>query len=143
MLAFWIMSLWGVGAPMVIYLAGLQGVPTTLYEAAEIDGANAVQRFFNVTLPMMSPVLLFNFITGLIGALQIFSQVYAIDGMGGPNYATLVYVLYLFINAFKWFRLGYASALAWVLFLVVVALTYLMLRSTRRFVYYEDPGGGL
>jgi multiple sugar transport system permease protein len=140
--AFWIMSIWGIGGSMVIYLAGLQGVPTALYEAAEIDGANALKRLFNITLPMISPVLLFNLVTNLIGALQIFTQIYVSDNKGGPNYHSLVYVLYLFTNAFRWFRFGYASALAWILFFIIIFLTYLMLRTSRRLVYYEEPGGG-
>jgi multiple sugar transport system permease protein len=140
--AFWIMSIWGIGGSMVIYLAGLQGVPTALYEAAEIDGANSVQRFFAVTLPMISPVLLFNLVTNMIGALQIFTQIYVVSDKGGPNYHSLVYVLYLFTNAFRWFRFGYASALAWILFIIIVILTYFMLRISRSMVYYEAPGAG-
>jgi len=139
--SYWIMGLWGIGGPMVIYLAGLQNVPTALYEAAEIDGANAWQRFWNITLPMISPVLLFTLITNLIGSLQAFTQVYVIsNGLGGPNNATLLYVLYLFLQGFRWFRMGYASALAWVLFFIIVALTALMLRVSRNLVYYESPG---
>lgn len=140
--AFWIMSIWGIGGSMVIYLAGLQGVPVALYEAAEIDGATSIQRFFKITLPMISPVLLFNLVTSLIGAMQIFTQVYVVSNMGGPNYASLVYLMYLFINAFRWFRFGYASALAWILFIVIIALTYAMLKVSRGIVYYEDPGAG-
>jgi multiple sugar transport system permease protein len=139
--AYWIMGLWGVGGTMVIYLAGLQGVPTALYEAAEIDGASAWQRFWKITIPMISPVILFTFVTNLIFTLQTFTQVYVVsDGMGGPSYASLVYVLYLFLNGFRWFRLGYASALAWVLFVIIIILTLLMLRASRNLVYYETPG---
>ena len=139
--AYWIMGLWGVGGTMIIYLAGLQGVPTALYEAAEIDGASAWQRFWKITIPMISPVILFTLVTNLIYTLQVFTQVYVVsDGMGGPSYASLVYVLYLFLNGFRWFRLGYASALAWVLFVIIVVLTILMLRLSRNLVYYETPG---
>jgi multiple sugar transport system permease protein len=138
--SFWLMGLWGIGGSMVIYLAGLQGVPTALYEAAEIDGANAGQRFFNITLPMISPVIMFTLVTNLIGSLQVFTQVYVISNEGGPNNNSLVYVLYLFMNGFRWFRLGYASALAWVLFIIIVILTVLMLRASRSLVYYESPG---
>jgi multiple sugar transport system permease protein len=138
--SFWLMGLWGIGGSMVIYLAGLQGVPTALYEAAEIDGANSGQRFFNITLPMISPVIMFTLVTNLIGSLQIFTQVYVISNEGGPNNNSLVYVLYLFMNGFRWFRLGYASALAWVLFIIIVVLTLLMLRASRNLVYYETPG---
>jgi multiple sugar transport system permease protein len=138
--SFWIMGLWGIGGSMVIYLAGLQGVPTALYEAAEIDGANAGQRFFNITLPMISPVIMFTLVTNLIGSLQTFTQVYVVSNEGGPNNNSLVYVLYLFMNGFRWFRLGYASALAWVLFIIIIILTFLMLRASRSLVYYETPG---
>ncbi len=139
--AYWIMGLWGVGGAMVIYLAGLQGVPTALYEAAEIDGASSWQRFWKITIPMISPVILFTLITSLIGSLQMFTQAYVIStGLGGPNNASLLYVLYLYLNGFRWFRLGYASALAWVLFAVIVVLTYLMVRASRNMVYYESPG---
>jgi multiple sugar transport system permease protein len=138
--SYWIMGLWGIGGTMVIYLAGLQGVPTVLYEAAEIDGANTWQRFRNITIPMISPVILFTLVTNLIFTLQMFTQVYVISDQGGPNNASLLYVLYLFQNGFRWFRLGYASALAWVLFVIIIILTYLMLRVSRNLVYYETPG---
>lgn len=138
--SFWLMSIWAIGGSMVIYLAGLQGVPTALYEAAELDGANSWQRFRHITIPMISPVIMFTLITGLIGALQIFTQVYVVSDVGGPNNHSLVYVLYLFMNGFRWFRLGYASALAWMLFVVILVLTWLMLRASRRMVYYETPG---
>jgi multiple sugar transport system permease protein len=139
--SYWIMGVWGIGGAMVIYLAGLQGVPTSLYEAAEIDGASSWQRFWTITIPMISPVILFTLVTNLIGALQTFTQVYVIsNGLGGPNNASLLYVLYMFLQGFRWFRLGYASALAWVLFFIIVALTYLMLRASRNLVYYESAG---
>jgi len=134
--AFVLMSLWGVGGGMVIYLAGLQGVPTDLYEAAEVDGATTWDRFWNVTLPMISPVLFFQLVTGIIGALQIFTQSYIMTS-GGPNDATLFYMLYLWQNAFRYFRMGYASALAWVIFFYILGLTILVFRSSRSWVYYE------
>lgn len=138
---FVIISLWGFGGPMLIYLAGLQGVPTTLYEAARIDGANGWQRFRNVTLPMISPVILFNFITGIIGSFQIFTTAYIIsNGDGSPAYASMFYVLYLYLNAFRRYRFGYASAQAWLLFIVILVLTILALRASRQAVYYESPG---
>ena len=133
------MSLWGVGGAMLIYLAGLQGVPQQLYEAAEIDGASLWRRFVHVTLPMMSPVLFFNFLMGLIGALQTFTQGYIMTN-GGPQNATLFYALYLYRRAFTDFRMGYASALAWVLFAIVLAISILVFRSFGRQVYYEDEG---
>jgi multiple sugar transport system permease protein len=139
--SFVLMSLWGFGASMLLYLAGLQGVPTTLYEAATIDGANAWHRFRNVTLPMISPVILFTFITGMIGSFQVFTPAYIVSGgQGGPAYASMFYVLYLYLNAFRRYRFGYASAQAWLLFLVILVLTILFLRASRRAVYYESAG---
>ncbi|NOZ27758.1 MAG: sugar ABC transporter permease [Chloroflexi bacterium] len=139
--AYVLLSLWGLGGPMLIYLAGLQGVPTALYEAATIDGANAWHRFRHVTLPMISPVILFTFITGIIGSFQVFTQAYVIsNGSGGPAYASMFYVLYLYLNAFRRYRFGYAAAQAWILFLVILGLTILMFKVSRRAVYYEAPG---
>ncbi len=131
-----IMSLWTVGAPMLIYLAGLQGIPTDLYEAAAMDGAGAWSKFRNVTIPQMTPVIFFNLIINMIAAFQIFAQPFIMT-QGGPRYATLFYVLYLYQNAFKFFRMGYASALAWVLFAVILVLTVLIFRSSTGWVYYE------
>lgn len=131
-----IMSLWGVGGPMLIYLAGLQGIPTDLYEAADIDGAGALIKFRAVTIPMMTPVIFFNLVMGMIAAFQTFTQAFVMTG-GGPRYATLFYVLYLYQNAFQFFRMGYASALAWVLFVIILALTILVFRSSAAWVYYE------
>ncbi len=132
-----VMSLWGIGGTMLIYLAGLQGVPVQLYEAAEIDGANKWQQFLHVTVPMMSPVIFFNLVLGLIGALQTFTQGYIITN-GGPGNSTLFYVLYLYRQAFTYFNMGYASAMAWVLFVIILALTLLVFRYVGRMVYYED-----
>lgn len=131
-----IMSLWGVGGGMVIYLASLQGVPTELYEAAIIDGASSWRRFWSITIPMISPVLFFQLIMGIIGSFQIFTQAYIMTN-GGPNNATLFYVLYLYRNAFQWFKMGYASALAWVLFLIILALTIIQFKLANYWVYYE------
>ena len=131
-----IMSLWSVGGGMIIYLAGLQGIPTVLYEAAEIDGANSVQSFLSITLPLITPVLFYNLVTGIIGTFQIFTSVYVMTA-GGPAEATLFYNLYLYNNAFRYGRMGYASALAWVLFLIVMILTLLVFRSSSTWVYYE------
>lgn len=130
------MSLWGVGASMIIYLAGLQGIPTDLYEAAEVDGASNWVRFWNITLPMMTPVLFFTLVTGFITALQVFTQAFIMT-KGGPNNATLFYLLYLYRSAFEYFRMGYASALAWVLFIYILVLTLILQRSSRYWVYYE------
>ncbi len=134
--AFIIMHLWSAGAGLILYLAAFQGVPTTLYEAAKVDGANAWQRLMNITIPMTSPVILFTFLTGMIGSFQIFTAGYVITS-GGPNNASLFYVLYLFRNGWDYYKMGYASALAWVLLVIMLALTFLTLYASRRLVYYE------
>ncbi len=136
MTAFIFMAMWGVGNAMLIYLAGLQGVPVHLYEAADLDGATPWVRFRHVTLPMLTPTLLFNLIMGVIGSFQTFTQAFIMTA-GGPKEATLFYVLYLYQKAFQQFQMGYASAMAWILFLIVMLLTALMLWSSKRWVYYE------
>ncbi|MEZ4717696.1 MAG: sugar ABC transporter permease [Caldilineaceae bacterium] len=134
------MSLWGVGAGAIIYLAGLQGIPTDLYEAADVDGAGTWTKLWKITLPMMTPVLFFQLVTGIIAALQIFTQAFIMTS-GGPNNATLFYLLYLYRNAFEYFRMGYASALAWVLFIYILVLTMIMWRTSDSWVYYEGDDG--
>ncbi len=131
-----LMSLWGVGGTMVLYLAALQDVPQTLYEVAELDGAGPLRKFSSVTLPMISPVLFFTLVMGLIAAFQVFLQAYVMTA-GGPGDSTTFYCLYLFNNGFLYFRLGYASAMAWILFLLVITVTFLVFRTTGRYVYYE------
>lgn len=139
--AYWIISLWGIGGSMVIYLAALQGVPTALYEAAEMDGASSLKKFFNITIPMISPVLLYTLITNMISSFQVFTMIYVISGgLGGPNYSTMVYVLYLFKNAFQWTRFGYASAIAWILFIIISVLTILMIKTISKKVHYVESG---
>jgi multiple sugar transport system permease protein len=132
-----IMSLWGVGGGMLIYLAGLQGIPTELYEAARIDGASKRKILFKITLPMMSSVIFYNLIIGIIGTFQTFTQAYVMTS-GGPSYATYFYVFYLYNNAFKNFKIGYASAQAWILFFIIMLLTLLVFRSSSMWVYYES-----
>lgn len=134
--SFIIMNLWGIGVTMVIFLAGLQGIPRHLYEAAEIDGAGGWSQFRHVTLPMMSPIILFNVVIGIIDSFQIFTPAFIITN-GGPANSSLFYGLYLYNNAFKFFRMGYASALAWLMFLIILALTALVFRLTGSWVYYE------
>lgn len=131
-----VMSLWGVGGGMIIYLAGLQGIPTTLYDAAMVDGANAWHKLRHVTLPMMTPIIFYNLVMGVIGTFQYFTNAYVMTS-GGPAQATLFYNLYLYNNAFRYMKMGYASALAWILFVIVLALTILILRSSAAWVYYE------
>ena len=136
-----LIALWGSagGSRMIIFLAGLQGVPDELYDAAHIDGANGWQRFRNVTLPMLSPVVLFNLVLAFLGAFQTFAlAVMATDG--GPAYATWFYMLHLYNIAFRSLQMGYGAALAWIFFLIVVGFTYLQLRVSVRWVYYAgDP----
>lgn len=124
------------GGRMIIFLAGLQGVPKELHESAQIDGANSLQRFFSITLPMISPVILFNLILGVIGSFSVFSVSY-IATQGGPNYATWFYMLHLYYNAFSYFQMGYASALAWIFFLIIFVLSFIQIKLSNRWVYYE------
>ena len=131
-----VMDLWAVGGSMVIYLAALQGVPVSLYEAADLDGANAFQKLTNVTLPAISPVIFFNLIIGVIGTFQYFTQTFVMT-RGGPDKATLFYALYLYQNAFQYFRMGTACAMAWLLFLVTLAATFIVFKTSARWVYYE------
>jgi ABC-type sugar transport system permease subunit/ABC-type glycerol-3-phosphate transport system substrate-binding protein len=134
--AFAIMNMWFVGGSMMIYLAGLQGIPEELHEAASIDGIGRVRRFCRITLPMLSPVILFNGLMAVIGSFQVFTQAFVMTG-GEPGNLTRFYVLYLFNQGFEYYEMGYASAMAWLLLLVVLAITVVILRTSARFVYYE------
>jgi multiple sugar transport system permease protein len=136
---FIIMSSWGVGGPMLIYLASMQNVPTPLYEAATIDGATALRRYFHITLPMISPAIFFNVVLSIIGSFQVFTPAYVITA-GGPQYASYFFVFHLYQHAFNYFEMGYASGLAWVLFVVILAFTLLLFRGGERWVYYEASG---
>lgn len=131
-----LMSLWGVGGGMIIYLAGLQSIPTSMYESAQLDGANGWQQVRYITIPLMSPVIFYNLVIGIIGTFQYFTEAYVLT-KGGPAEATLFYNLYLYNNAFSYLDMGYASALAWVLFLMVLGLTLLVFKSSALWVYYE------
>ncbi|MDO8588833.1 MAG: extracellular solute-binding protein [Armatimonadota bacterium] len=130
-------GIWGAGGGMILWLAGLQGIPQQLYEAADLDGANWLQKFRNVTLPMLSPYMFFNLIMGTIGALQMFDQVY-LTTLGGPVEATMVPVLLLFNNGFTYFKMGYASALAWIIFAIILTLALVQLKLAPRWVHYES-----
>ena len=130
------MSLWGAGASMLIYLGALQGIPTELYEAADVDGAGSIAKFFRITVPMMTPVIFFNMIMGIITGLQEFVIPFIMTG-GGPADASLFLVLYLYRNAFEFFKMGYASAIAWMLFIYIMVLSILVIRSSNAWVYYE------
>jgi multiple sugar transport system permease protein len=133
-----LITLWGgIGTPMIVFLAGLQGVPESLYEAASIDGAGSWQRFRNVTVPMISPVIFFNLIIGIIASFQAYFTLVYTTTQGGPANASLIYIIYLFFKAFKDFEMGYASSLAWLLFMVVLVLTGIQFYLAKRWVHYE------
>lgn len=131
-----IMSLWGAGGSVIIWLAGLKGISPSLYEAAELDGAGTWQKFCRVTIPMLTPTIFFNLVMGIIGALQTFGEAYVMT-KGGPMNSTLFFNFYLFDQAFQNFNMGYASSLAWVLFLITLVLTLLVVRTSAAWVYYE------
>ena len=134
--SFILMSLWGGGAAMLIFLAALQNVSDSLYEAAELDGAGRWKKFISVTVPQISPAIFFNLIMGVIRSFQVFTQAFVMTE-GGPNKASLFYVLYLYNKAFKDFEIGYASALAWILFLIIMVFTLVIIRSSKLWVHYE------
>ncbi len=134
--AFILMSAWAVGGTLLLYLAALQGVPTELYDAAKVDGANAWGRFLNVTLPMTSPVIFFVFLTGMIGTFQVFTVAFVTTG-GGPGEASLFYLLYLYRTGWEYLNMGYAAAMAWLLFVILLVITLLSLRLSRTTVFYE------
>lgn len=134
--ALWMMSIWGLGRTAIIFLAGLKDVPQELYEAAAIDGAGAWRTFRNVTVPMITPTIFFNLVLSVIATFQTFTSAFVATN-GGPLDSTLFFVLYIYRSAFQFFRMGYASALAWVLFVIILLLTMLVVRSARRWVYYE------
>jgi len=144
-----IWTVWGAGSGMIIYLAGLQAIPEHLYEAAKIDGAGTFRRFFNITLPMLSPTIFFNLIVGIIVSSQLFVPALLLSSgaspnpfmpTGGPLNSLLFYVLYVWQNAFVYYRMGYASALSWALFVVVLVVTVVLFRLARHWVYYETEG---
>ena len=132
-----LMNAWAVGGTMIIYLAGLQGIPNSLYESATIDGAGPVRKFLNITLPMLSPTIFFNVIMGVISGFQVFMQAYIMTD-GGPNNSTLFYAFYLYNKAFRDLQMGSASAMGWILLIITLALTLVIFKFSSSFVYYED-----
>jgi multiple sugar transport system permease protein len=132
-----LIAMWGCGQAMIIYLAGLQDIPVSLYEAAELDGAQLWSKTRNVTLPMLSPVILFNVIMGIIGSLQQFALPYVMFPGGAPARSTYLYAMYLYDNAFQFQRMGFASAMGWVLFLITLVLTLTALKISEKHVHYE------
>lgn len=135
-----IKSLWGIGGWMVIYLAGLQGVPRELQEAAQVDGAGELQLFFKITLPMLTPVIFFNVVMAIILGIQTFVEPYLMTG-GGPSNSTLFLGLYLYQSAFRFLKMGYASAMAWIMFIIIMVVTLVQFKFGERWVYYEVEGG--
>jgi multiple sugar transport system permease protein len=134
-----IMGFWGVGNTMLIMLSGLQNVPTELYEAATVDGAGAIRKFFSITVPMITPIIFYNLVLALIGSFQYFTQAYIIsNGRGDPNFATLFYNLYLYQQSFSYLNMGYGCAMAWAMFIVVILLTVVLFSTSRRWVYYAS-----
>lgn len=134
-----VLNVWTFGAPMIIFLAGLRQIPQDLYDAASVDGASAIRKFWHITLPQLSPVILFNGVITMIGAFQAFTGAYVIsNGTGGPVDSTLFYTLYLYLTGFSYFNFGYASALAWVLLLVIATATGAMFLAAKRWVFYGD-----
>jgi multiple sugar transport system permease protein len=132
-----LMSIWSAGSSMLLYLAALQAIPTHLYEAAELDGAGSARKFFHVTIPMITPVIFFNLILGIIGSFQVFTAAFIMTNKGGPNYASYFFVLYIYQHAFEFFKMGKASALAWILFLIISFFTVLAFKTSALWVYYE------
>lgn len=135
-----ILVVWQFGSPMLIFLAGLKQIPGDLYEAASVDGANPIQKFFRITLPMLTPVIFFNLVMQMISGFMAFTQSFLVT-QGGPLDSTLFYAVYLYEKAFAQFQMGYASALAWILLLIVALFTALIFRSAKSWVYYESEGG--
>lgn len=135
-----ILIVWQFGSPMIIFLAGLRQIPTELYEAASVDGANRFQTFLKITIPMLTPVIFFNLIMQTIGGFMIFTQAYLIT-QGGPMDSTLFYAVYLYEMAFEYLRMGYASALAWILLVIIALITLIIFKSSSRWVFYESEGG--
>ena len=134
-----LMAMWGVGNFMVIYMAALVDVPDSLHEAAMLDGASRLRRFVSVTLPMLTPVILFNLVTGMIRSVQAFTQMYLVsEGTGAPQQSTLVLSLHMFLAAFQDLNMGYASAMAWIVFVILVAVTWALLRWSKSWVHYPE-----
>ncbi|AYB43565.1 sugar ABC transporter permease [Paenibacillus lautus] len=134
-----LMRLWGIGTSMLLYLSAIHSVPKQLYEAAEIDGAGRIRRFFKITIPMITPIIFFDVVTTMIGAFQVFQEAYVMseNGAGGPASSLLFYNLHLFNEAFVDYRMGYASAMAWFLFVIVMIITVINMTASKYWVHYE------
>jgi oligogalacturonide transport system permease protein len=136
-----LLPVWEFGSSMVLFLAGLKQVPKELYEAAKVDGSSRFRTFFSITLPLLTPIILFNLIMQTIGAFQQFTAAFVITG-GGPVKSTYLYGLMLYDNAFHYFKMGYASALSWILFVIIMTFTFILLKTSNRWTHYEDGGDG-
>ena len=137
------LAVWQFGSSMVVFLGGLKQIPADYYEAAEIDGANKIQLFFKITLPLLTPMVFFNLVMTIINAFQAFTSSYIISqGSGGPMDSTMFYTLYLYIKGFRQFAMGYASAMAWVLLIIIAVVTAIMFAAANRWVYYDDVEKG-
>ncbi|KQX44662.1 carbohydrate ABC transporter permease [Paenibacillus sp. Root444D2] len=136
-----LLSVWQFGSSMIIFLSGLKQIPAELYEASAVDGAKAVKQFFTITIPILTPVIFFNLVMQIITSFQSFTQAYVIsNGTGGPIKSTLMYSLYLYKKGFSFFQMGYASAMAWVLLIIIAILTIFVFQSSKSWVHYEDGG---
>lgn len=135
-----LLNTWQFGSTMVIFLAGLKQIPNELYESASVDGATGIRKFFHITLPMLSPVMFFNLVLGIIGSFQMFTSAFIIT-QGGPINSTYMYALFLYDKAFKHYQMGYASALAWILLVIVALMTAINFLVSRYWVFYETDGG--
>jgi len=135
-----LLNTWQFGSTMVIFLAGLKQIPSELYESASVDGASGIRKFFHITLPMLSPVMFFNLVLGIIGSFQMFTSAFIIT-QGGPINSTYMYALFLYDKAFKHYQMGYASALAWILLVIVALMTAINFLVSRYWVFYETDGG--
>ncbi|MGN0316045.1 MAG: carbohydrate ABC transporter permease, partial [Fusicatenibacter sp.] len=141
--ALWVLALlamWQFGSPMLIFLAGLNQVPSSLLEAAEVDGATGIRKFFHITLPMISPMIFFNLVMQMIGAFQTFTSAMMVTN-GGPVNSTLLYVLYIYNEGFTKYNFGYAAALSWILFVIIMFFTMIVFKTQNKWVYYENQEG--
>ncbi|NRU24338.1 ABC-type sugar transport system permease subunit [Clostridium beijerinckii] len=134
-----ILTVWQFGSSMVLFLAGLKQIPAELYEAGIMDGASKIRMFFTITIPMLTPIVFFNVIMQLVGAFQEFTSAFVITG-GGPMQSTYLYGMKLYLEAFRYFKMGYASALSWILFLIILVFTLIIFKSSKKWVYYDDGG---
>lgn len=139
-----VLAIWQFGSPMLIFLAGLKQIPATLYEAAEMDGANVIKRFIHITLPSLSPVIFFNLLMQVIGAFMAFTQCYIVsNGAGGPDDTTLFYALYIYLEGIKYYKMGYSCALAWIMVVIIGVITFILFKTSKKWVFSENGEEGV